>query len=77
MGDGTINQLKVEMTMLEVVEGFDHSFFDMPLGLAKFNPSTGHLVWSKKYEAQINPEVIALMAQYSDRVVLLATIEEY
>lgn len=76
MGDGTVNELKVEMTMMEKIEGFDHSYFDMPLGLAKFNPSTGYLSWSKKYEQQINPEVLNLMAEYRDKLVLLASIHE-
>jgi hypothetical protein len=76
MGDGAVNELKVEMTMMEKIDGFDHSYFDMPLGLAKFNPTTGFLSWSKKYEQQINPEVIELMAEYNDKLILLASLEE-
>ncbi len=75
VGDNSVNSLKVEMNMMEQVEGFDHSFFDMPLGLAKYNPVTGYLAWNKKYEGQLEPELIALMEEYGDKLVLLASIE--
>ena len=64
------------MTMMEEVKGFDHSYFDMPLGLAKYNPTTGFLSWSKKYEAQLTPELVQLMEEYNDRVELYAALIE-
>ena len=76
VGDHSVSLLKVDMTMMEEVKGFDHSYFDMPLGLAKYNPTTGFLSWSKKYEAQLTPELVQLMEEYNDRVELYAALIE-
>lgn len=75
VGDRSVNVLKVDMTMMGEVEGFDHSYFDMPLGLAKYNPSTGYLSWSKKYKSQLEPKLVALMEEYNDKVQLFASVE--
>jgi hypothetical protein len=55
------------MTLFETVEGVDLSFFDMPMGLAHFSPTTGYLSWDKDYEERIRPEVDRLMAEVSAR----------
>lgn len=53
----------VEMTLFEKVPELDLSFFDMPMGLARFCPMTGYLKWDKAYEERIAPEVNRLMAE--------------
>ncbi|MBX2971689.1 MAG: carboxypeptidase regulatory-like domain-containing protein [Flavobacteriales bacterium] len=53
----------VEMTLFEKVPDLDLSFFDMPMGLARFCPMTGFLKWDKAYEERIAPEVSRLMAE--------------
>lgn len=62
-GDHREISVDVEMTLFESVPGLDLSFFDMPMGLAYFSPTTGYLSWDKEYEARIKPEVDRLMAE--------------
>ena len=62
-GDSRSVHVAVEMTLFETVEGIDLSFFDLPMGLAHFSPTTGYLSWDKDYEERIRPEVDRLMAE--------------
>ena len=65
--------LDVEMTLMPRVEGTDLAFFDMPLGLARFEPLTGSIVWNKAYEQGILPQWTAVMEQYdAQRSMLVA-----
>lgn len=66
-GDNRSVSVDVEMTMFERVEGLDLSFFDMPMGLARFCPMTGLLKWDQGYEERIRPEVERLMGQVRAR----------
>ncbi len=61
-GDNREISVDVEMTLFENVPGVDLSFFDMPMGLARFSATTGMLSWDKAYEERIRPEVDRLMA---------------
>lgn len=61
-GDNREVSVDVEMTLFEQVPGMDLSFFDMPMGLARFTATTGQLSWDKAYEERIRPEVERLMA---------------
>jgi hypothetical protein len=61
-GDNREVSVDVEMTLFEQVPGVDLSFFDMPMGLARFSATTGRLSWDKAYEERIRPEVERLMA---------------
>ena len=61
--DGSHALVEVEMTLFERVEAMDLSFFDMPMGLARFTPMTGYLSWNKEYEARIQPEAARLTAE--------------
>lgn len=63
--------LDVEMTMMPRVEGTDLTFFDMPLGLARFEPLTGSIVWNKAYEQAIIPQWTAVMERYDAQRSLL------
>jgi hypothetical protein len=62
-GDRREVSVDVEMTMFENVTDLDLSFFDLPMGLARFSPTTGYLTWDKDYEERIKPEVDRLMAE--------------
>ena len=62
-GDRREVTVDVEMTLFENVPELDLSFFDMPMGLARFCPTTGFLKWDRDYEERIRPEVDRLMAE--------------
>ena len=66
-GDGREVSVEVEMTMFEKVPGLDLSLFDLPIGLARFEPLTGRLQWDRAYEERIAPEVSRLMAEVRAR----------
>jgi len=70
-GDKREVSVDVEMTLFENVPEMDLSFFDMPMGLARFSPTTGFLTWDKEYEGRIKPEVDRLMAEVKQRRSLL------
>lgn len=61
--DRSVKDVEVEMTLFERVDGLDLSFFDMPMGLARFTPMTGYLSWNKEYEERIQPEAARLYAE--------------
>lgn len=62
-GDHSTAQVEVEMTLFEQVDGLDLSFFDMPMGIARFTPMTGYLTWDRGYEEHIKPEADRLYAE--------------
>jgi len=66
-GDNRSVDLAVEMTLFERVDGVDLSFFDMPMGIARFSPMTGFLSWNKEYEERVQEEVSRLMAEIALR----------
>ncbi len=61
--DGSLKDLEVEMTLFETVPGMDLSFFDLPMGMARFTPMTGFLAWNAEYEARMKPEAERLHAE--------------
>lgn len=71
-GDRKEVDLAVEMTLFERVEGLDLSFFDMPMGMARFSPQNGFLTWNAEYEQRVRPEVDRLMAEVALRRAPLA-----
>ncbi len=66
-GDGRVVDLEVEMTLFETVHALDLSFFDMPLGIARFTPMTGVIAWNEQYEARIHGPLERLMAELQAR----------
>ena len=62
-GDRREVSVDVEMTMVPVVPDVDLSLFDMPMGMARFSPTTGFLSWDATYEERIKPEVDRVMAE--------------
>src|SRR5690606_32959750 len=65
--DRKVHELEVEVMMFEAVPGLDLTFFDLPLGIARFVPSTGMVHWSDRYEENVMPEVERLMAEVGAR----------
>jgi hypothetical protein len=63
-GDHKEKDLVVEMTMVERTSGMDLSFFDMPMGMAFFEPATGLVRWDAEYDRKVRPKVEGLMAEY-------------
>lgn len=63
-GDNKQKVLEVEMTMMERTSGMDLSFFDMPMGMAFFEPATGLVRWDTDYDRKVRPQVEGLMAEY-------------
>jgi hypothetical protein len=61
--DRSMKEVEVEMTLFEKVDGLDLSFFDMPMGLARFTPMTGYLSWNRDYEEKVQPEAARLFAE--------------
>jgi hypothetical protein len=74
-GDGRVVDLAIEMTLFEVVPGMDLSFFDLPMGIARFTPMTGFLSWNDTYTQRVQPEVYRLMAEVALRRQALAAVE--
>jgi hypothetical protein len=61
--DGRTMDLEVEMTLFENLPELDLSFFDLPMGIARFTPMTGHVAWNAEYEGRIRPEADRLLAE--------------
>lgn len=65
--DKRVMDLEVEMTLFRPVEGVDLSWFDLPMGMARFQPMTGHVSWNADYERRIRGEAERLMAEVKQR----------
>lgn len=66
-GASVVCELDVQVELVERIPGMDLTFFDLPLGLAKFEPLTGSIVWNKAYEQGIIPKWSSLMLEYEAR----------
>lgn len=60
-GDRSVKEVFIEMTMFERVADLDLSFFDLPMGIARFDPLNGRMDWDEAYDGRIRGEVAALM----------------
>jgi hypothetical protein len=74
--DKRIMDIEVEMTMFEKVDGLDLSYFDLPLGIARFTPMTGVVSWNREYEARVKPEVDRLMHELTVRREQMAALAD-
>lgn len=63
-GDRSIKEVYVEMTMLERLPELDLSLFDLPMGIARFDPLNGQVHWDEAYDQRIRPEIAVLMGAY-------------
>jgi hypothetical protein len=61
--DSRVVDVEVEMTLFPKVPELDLSFFDLPMGVARFTPMTGFLSWNDTYERAVRDEVNRLMAE--------------
>ncbi len=60
-GDRSVKEVFIEMTMFERVDDLDLSFFDLPMGIARFDPLNGRMDWDEAYDGRIRCEVATLM----------------
>lgn len=70
-GGGT-KEVFVEMTLFTKVPDMDLSYFDLPMGMAHFEPATGLVSWDQEYDARIRSEVQSIMAEYERRMTATA-----
>jgi hypothetical protein len=66
--DPRVSDLDLEMRLPAYRNDVDLSFLDLPLGLASFEPATGHTSWSRGDERNIMADNVDLMQRY-DRLV--------
>jgi hypothetical protein len=74
-GDNRVVDLSIEMTLFPTVSGLDLTFFDLPMGVARFTPMTGYLSWNDTYALDIREEVDRLMAEVALRRQALAVLD--
>ena len=65
--DRRVSDLEVEMRLPALQKGVDLSYFDLPLGMAYFEPSTGLTRWNKAYEETVRAAALAVMLNYDQR----------
>jgi hypothetical protein len=71
-GDNKTKDLFVEMTLFERISDMDLSYFDLPMGMARFQPATGLVTWDEQYDSRIRAEVQAIMGEYERRMTATA-----
>lgn len=62
-GDRRVKLLEVDMILFEPLDGLDLGFFDMPMGIARFDPMTGNVIWNADHERRIRPVAERLTAE--------------
>ncbi|HEY0978340.1 MAG TPA: carboxypeptidase regulatory-like domain-containing protein [Flavobacteriales bacterium] len=67
-GEKGTKEVFVEMILFKRISGMDLSYFDLPMGMARFEPATGLVQWDREYDARIRSEVAVLMADYERRL---------
>jgi hypothetical protein len=71
-GENKSKDLFVEMTMFEKIGEMDLSFFDLPMGMAFFEPATGLVSWDTEYDKRIRGEVQSIMSEYERKMTATA-----
>ena len=71
-GDNKTKDLFVEMTLFERISDMDLNYFDLPMGMARFQPATGLVTWDEEYDSRIRAEVQAIMGEYERRMTATA-----
>lgn len=64
-GDRSVSHLDVEIRLPVKEKGIDLSWFDLPLGIAHFEPSTGFTRWNRTYEQNISAATREVMDRYA------------
>lgn len=67
-------EVEVEMTLFRKITDMDLSYFDLPMGIGRFEPGTGMLRWDQAYDARIRGDVAVLMSEYERRMQAIAAI---
>lgn len=62
--EGGTSMLEVEMRLPALHPDIDLSFLDLPLGVARFEPATGRIRWSRAYARSTTPDAREVMARY-------------
>ena len=71
-GENKVKDLFVEMTLFQRISDMDLSFFDLPMGQARFEPATGFISWDTDYDLRIRNEVQSIMSEYQRRMTAVA-----
>ncbi len=71
-GENKTKDLFVEMTLFERISDMDLSYFDLPMGMARFQPATGLVTWDEAYDSRIRAEVQSIMSEYERRMTATA-----
>lgn len=71
-GDHKVKEQWVEMTLFQRLDDMDLSFFDLPMGMAKFEPATGLVSWDQDYDKRIREQVQGIMSEYERRMTAMA-----
>lgn len=66
-GDNRVSKVEVEVRLPRLGSGVDLSYFDLPVGIARFEPATGLTRWNIAYEGRVNAEARTLMDRYDQR----------
>ncbi|MBS1943267.1 MAG: carboxypeptidase regulatory-like domain-containing protein [Bacteroidetes bacterium] len=66
-GDNRVSKVEVEVRLPRLGSGVDLSYFDLPVGMARFEPATGLTRWNVAYEGRVNEEARLLMDHYEKR----------
>ena len=62
------------MTLFERISDMDLSYFDLPMGMARFQPATGLVTWDEEYDQRIRAEVQTIMSEYERRMTATADV---
>lgn len=71
-GENKVKDLFVEMTLFQRISDMDLSFFDLPMGQARFEPATGLVSWDTDYDLRIREQVQGIMSEYQRRMTAVA-----
>lgn len=70
--DKVIQDLEIDIVLFETMPDLDLGWFDMPMGVGRFNPMTGHVAWNAEHERRVRPVFDRLMAEVAIRREILA-----
>jgi hypothetical protein len=61
--DKRIVDVEVDMLLFPRTAGLELGLFDLPMGIARFQPMTGLVQWNGDYDQRVRPEAERLMAE--------------
>jgi hypothetical protein len=57
-------EMEIDMTIFKIKKGFDYSFLQEPIGIAKYDEGIDAIVWDRKYTKKMQSKVAELMQFY-------------